>query len=208
MKCFTAPNLRTSLAALGVRPSRDIFTDLASAYAAPDRHYHTARHVDACLAQVQRYRAFAQQQAEVEIALWFHDAIYDTHRSDNEQRSAEWASEFLSSERADPECVSRVHALIMATWHKAAVEDLDQQLLVDIDLGILGQPRSVFDDYDAAIRREYHWVPWHEYAESRVAVLSEFLDRPYIYATPPLHDRFETPARQNIARAIARLEQA
>ena len=144
MNCFTRPNLQTSLAALGVRPSRDIFADLASAYAAPDRHYHTARHVDACLAQMQRYRAIARQPAEIEIALWFHDAIYDTHRSDNEQRSAEWASDFLSSEHADPARVSRVHALIMATRHKAAVDDPDQQLLVDIDLGILGQPRARF----------------------------------------------------------------
>ena len=208
MKCFTAHNLRMSLAVLGVRSSRDIFADLASAYAAPDRHYHIAGHVDACLAQVQRHRAIAHRPAEVEIALWFHDAIYDTHRSDNEQRSAEWASDFLASEHADPDCISRVHALIMATRHKAAVDDPDAQLLVDIDLGILGQSRGVFDDYDAAIRREYHWVPWPQYAESRVAVLSEFLDRPYIYATPPLHDRFETPARQNLARAIARLEQA
>ncbi len=125
---------------MGIRPSRDIFAELAAAYATPDRHYHTARHVDACLAQAQRYRSLAKQPAEIEIALWFHDAIYDTHRNDNEQRSAEWASEFLSSAGADPACASRVHALIMATRHDAAVDDVDQQLLVDIDLGILGQP--------------------------------------------------------------------
>ena len=149
----------------------------------PDRHYHTARHIDACLAQVQRYRSFAANPAEIEVALWFHDAIYDTRRSDNEQRSAEWASDFLSSTGAETAHVSRIHALIMATRHTAAADDPDQQLLVDIDLGILGQPRGVFDDYDAAIRREYHWVPWPQYAESRVAVLAEFLNRPFIYAT-------------------------
>lgn len=207
MKCFNAASLASSLAALDVRTTRNPYAELAAAYAAPDRHYHTARHVDACLAQVQRHRALAKQPAEIEIALWFHDAIYDTHRNDNELRSADWAAEFLSYERVDAGCVSRIHALIMATRHNVAVDDPDQQLLVDIDLGILGQPQRVFDDYDAAIRREYHWVPWPRYIESRIAVLSEFLKRPHIYATAALHELYEAPARRNLERAIVQLEQ-
>ncbi len=207
MKCFAAAHLASSLAVLHVRSTRDIFAQLAAAYAAPERYYHTARHIDVCLTEAQRHRPLAKHPAEIEIALWFHDAIYDTHRDDNEHRSAEWAAEFLSSERVDPACVSRVHALIMATRHSVAVDDPDQQLLVDIDLGILGQPRRVFDDYDAAIRREYHWVPWHRYVESRIVVLSEFLKRPHIYTTAALHERYEAPARRNLARAIAQLEQ-
>jgi predicted metal-dependent HD superfamily phosphohydrolase len=208
VNCFTRSNLATSLAVLDVRPTRDIFAELAEAYVAPDRHYHTARHVDACLAQFQPYRSLAAHPAEIEIALWFHDAIYDTRRNDNERMSAAWAAEFLSSEHADPACVARIHALIMTTRHDAAVDDPDQRLLVDIDLGILGQPRQTFDDYDAAIRREYHWVPWPRYAESRIALLSEFLKRPHIYATTLLRERFEVQARLNIAHAIAKLEQA
>jgi predicted metal-dependent HD superfamily phosphohydrolase len=208
MKCFTRSNLASSLAMLGARPTRDLFAELAEAYAAPHRHYHTARHVDACLTQFQPYRSLAEHPAEIEIALWLHDAIYDTRRNDNERLSAQWAAEFLSSENADQARVARIHALILATRHDAAVDEPDQQLLVDIDLGILGQPRPIFDDYDAAIRREYHWVPWPRYVESRIAVLSEFLKRPHIYATMPLRDRFETQARLNIAHAIAKLEQA
>ncbi len=207
MKCFNAASLASSLAALHVCTTRDIYAELAAAYAAPDRHYHTARHVDACLAQAQRHRPIAIQPPEIEIALWFHDAIYDTHRNDNELRSAEWAAEFLASEQVDSACVARIHALIMATRHNAAVDDPDQQLLVDIDLGILGQPQRVFDDYDAKIRREYHWVPWPRYVESRIAVLSEFLKRPQIYTTAAMHELYEAPARRNLARAIAQLEQ-
>jgi predicted metal-dependent HD superfamily phosphohydrolase len=205
MNHFTRASLLKSFAELRVRPSRDLFQELDAAYSAPDRHYHTAHHIDACLAQVHRYRTVATQPAEIEIALWFHDAIYDTRRNDNEPRSADWASQCLTSAGADAAQLSRIRALILATRHAAAADDSDQQLMVDIDLGILGRPRTVFDDYEAAIRREYHWVPWPRYAESRIAVLTGFLDRPFIYATAPLRDRFETQARLNIAHAIARL---
>lgn len=206
MSFFRRAGFESSLAQLGARPSRDGFTQLQAAYSQPHRHYHDTRHIDACLAQFDPYRALAQRPAEIEIALWFHDAIYDTRRNDNELRSADWAVEYLASARADPGSVSRIHALIMATRHDAPVGDYDQQLLVDVDLGVLGQPAHVFERYDSDIRREYHWVPWPRYVEARTAVLSGFLNRHRIYGTATFMDRHEAQARRNIASAIDKLK--
>jgi predicted metal-dependent HD superfamily phosphohydrolase len=206
MKFFTREHLMATLAELGASATYDIYPDLASAYAAPERVYHTADHIEHCLAHFQHHREIAGQPAQIEIALWFHDAIYDTRRADNEQRSADWARNFLGRARVEPACIERIGALIIATRHNAAVDDPDQQLLIDIDLGILGQSSAAFAVHDAAIRREYAWVPWPRYVEARVAVLTGFLNRSSIYSTPRFVARCEAQARRNIAHAIAKLE--
>lgn len=206
MNLFTRERFESTLARLGVRPMRDVFSALEAAYSEPDRHYHGTRHVSECLAQFQNHLRLAVQPSEIEIALWFHDAVYDTRRDDNERRSADWAADFLRSEHVADDRLARVHAMIMATRHAAPASDPDQQLLVDVDLGILGQPPPVFDGYDAAIRREYHWVPWPQYAAARISVLTGFLGRPRIYSTAAFFDRYEAQARQNIAGAIEKLK--
>jgi predicted metal-dependent HD superfamily phosphohydrolase len=182
-----------------------LFDELQRAYSAPDRHYHGVRHIDECLRALRDVRRHAERPAEVETALWFHDAIYDTRRSDNEARSADWARDALAAAGATTAVGERVHTLILATRHDAAVDDPDARLTVDIDLGILGQSPGAFARYDADIRREYHWVAWSDYVDGRTAVLRQFLARERIYATAPFHERYEAQARYNLACAVETL---
>src|SRR5262249_46323474 len=127
---------------------------------------------------------------------------YDTRRDDNELRSAHWAAEFLSDAGAGDDVCARVRDSIHATRHDVPVSDPDQRWVVDIDLGILGQSPDAFARYDAAIRREYAWVPWPQYVDGRIAVLSGFLRRSHIYQTPLFRERYEAQARRNVAAAI------
>jgi predicted metal-dependent HD superfamily phosphohydrolase len=182
-----------------------LYDDLQRAYSAPDRHYHGVRHIDECLRALRDVRPHAQRPAEVEAALWFHDAIYDTRRNDNEARSADWARRALADAGAANDVGDRVHALILATSHAATVDEPDARLTVDIDLGILGQPPPAFARYDTDIRREYHWVAWNDYVAGRSAVLRQFLARERIYATAPFYERFEAQARYNLACAVEAL---
>jgi len=186
-------------------PLDGLFGELRRAYSSPNRHYHDVRHVDACLKALRGVRAYAQRPDEIAVALFFHDAIYDTHRDDNEARSAEWAHAALLSAGAAASVAGRVQALILATRHAARTDDADAQLTVDIDLGILGQAPDAFARYDADIRREYHWVEWRDYVAARAGVLQRFLERERIYATTPFFDRFEAQARYNVASAIGAL---
>src|SRR5262249_29021873 len=81
---------------LGVADSaalKQLYGDVLNRYSEPHRHYHTTQHLAECFEKVQDIIAMAEHPAEVKVALWFHDAIYDTQRHDNEQRSAEWARE-------------------------------------------------------------------------------------------------------------------
>jgi predicted metal-dependent HD superfamily phosphohydrolase len=190
---------------LGVAQNLDTFERLQKAYAEKHRHYHTSEHINQCLAELDRVRHLARQPEEVEIALLFHDAIYVTRSKNNEAKSAAWATKFLAKSGVDSARVQRVHDLIMATTHDASIGDLDSQLLVDIDLSILGADRETYLRFESDIRREYWWVPSEIFGRTRAAILQSFLDRDSIYQTPTFRDRLENEARKNVALAVAAL---
>jgi predicted metal-dependent HD superfamily phosphohydrolase len=177
-----------------------LFAQLTAAYAEPQRHYHTLQHLGECLAAFDDARVLAEHPAEVELSLWFHDAIYAIKGHDNEQRSADWARAALTGADVGAEAAERVHALVMATRHTAVPVGRDEQLLVDIDLSILGAERARFDEYEQQIRQEYAYVPGFLFRRKRREILKGFLDRPAIYSTPHFHDALEARARDNLRR--------
>ena len=149
--------------------------------------------------------SLAARPAEVELGLWFHDAVYRTWRQDNEERSARWAFEFLSACGAPTDVAARVRDLVMATKHLGSEVSGDAALIVDIDLSILGEPPDVYDGFERNVRKEYWWVPRARFVTARSAVLRSFLDRPAIYHWPAFRERYETQARSNLERALADL---
>ncbi len=134
----------------------------------------------------------------------FHDAIYNTHSSDNEERSAVWASESVLA-AGTPEQATRIHGLVLATKHSAVPAGRDAMVLVDIDLGILGADIARFEEYELQVRDEYSWVPGPLYRRGRRKILAEFAEREWIYSTDYFRTVFEERARENIARSLARL---
>ena len=190
--------------ALGVAaPDDALRLELQRRYGEPQRHYHTMQHLGECLAWFDREQALAERPGEVALALWFHDAIYDVHAHDNEARSADWARQALQAAGASGAAAERVHALVMATRHDAVPEGRDAELLIDIDLSILGAERARFDEYERQVHAEYGFVPEEIRLPRRRAILQRFLDRPAIYATPRLHALLEARARENLQRSIA-----
>ncbi len=178
-----------------------LFERLIAAYRAPHRSYHALQHLQECIAHFSEVPALAVRPGEVEIALWFHDAIYDPRSGDNELLSANLASEELSAAGAPRECQTHVHELIMATRHEAKPSEADQQLLVDIDLAILGASPARFNEYDNQVRLEYSWVPGFLYRMKRREVLKGFLSREHIYCTEYFRERYEQQARANLRAA-------
>jgi len=183
------------------------YYDLAQRLAEPHRAYHTMRHILHCLEEMARVRPLAAQPDAMEMALWYHDAIYDTHAADNEAQSATLAAHCLRDASVPETFVQKVVHLIMATQHRAVAEDPDTRLLVDIDLAILGQPADIFDAYEQHIRQEYAWVSHEAFLEGRTRILRAFLRRSSIYATDRFHQHYEAQARINIARSLKVLEQ-
>ena len=161
------------------------------------------QHLLECLRGFDAVRHLAERPAEIELALWFHDAIYDVKRSDNEEQSANWATRELEAASVPKDVVARINALVMVTRHTGVPADNDQQLLVDIDLSILGAPMERFAEYETQIRDEYAFVPGFLFRRKRKQILKSFAERSRIYGTDHFHAALEQRARENLARAIS-----
>jgi len=170
---------------------------LIARYGEPHRHYHTWSHVLACLDARERIAPFAP--IAVDVALWFHDAIYDPKAHDNEERSAALMLEELgdSAKPAVP--------LVLATKHAAIPDTEEARLVVDADLSILGADEETFDIYERAVRQEYAFVPDAAFRTGRAHVLKSFLDRPTIFSTPVAQHLWESAARANLTRSLQSL---
>jgi predicted metal-dependent HD superfamily phosphohydrolase len=132
---------------------------LLASYAQRHRKYHTQQHLFECLTLLGSLRDTLERPDEVDMALWFHDAIYKVTASDNEERSAAWAGEVLCCAGVGQEAVGRIEALILVTKHDVAPRSTDEAVLADIDLAILGAPEARFAEYERQIRDEYAHVP-------------------------------------------------
>ena len=163
------------------------------------------QHLDECFEKLDELHPLARYPAEVELALWFHDAIYDVKQHDNEERSAEWARASAAAAGVFTEVCERVYSLILTTRHKAVPHGMDAEILVDVDLSILGAAPERFDEYEKQVREEYAWVPEFIFRRERKAILKEFLARPRIFSTTRFRERYERQARSNLERSLERL---
>ncbi len=188
----------------------DLRKELAALYRQPERHYHGLAHIEALLALQDEHRSEFSDPEAVEAAIWFHDAVYDSRRSDNEAQSAVLAAQRLAG-GTDSDRLARIVGMIEATATHAPPSPTDGSasrdtaLFLDMDLAILGALPALFDIYEAAVRREYAWVDEDAWRKGRAAVLKAFLDRPSIFHTQIFRQRYEQQARQNIERSLGKI---
>jgi predicted metal-dependent HD superfamily phosphohydrolase len=183
-----------------------LFNELIEHYSEKGRAYHNLSHIKALLDVSTAYKTDIQNYQAVFFAIWFHDAIYNTQKTDNEEQSAELAVQALTQLGVAKDTILLVQKMILATNHHRA-DDLpyDGKLFLDFDLSILGREAAIYKEYSQAIRMEYVWVPQDLYQQGRLKVLSSFLQREKIYYTEQLREIFEAQARQNIESELAEL---
>ena len=163
--------------------------------------YHVLTHVLGCLEELNRSRDLAKDADAIRLALWFHDAVWEPARPDNEEASAALADSALSAASVPGPRRQAVHALILATRHDRVPEGPDARLIADIDLCILGADPDDYDRYERAVRREYGQLSDETFASGRAAFAAGMLARPRIYATGRYFRRLEAAARANLARS-------
>ena len=106
---------------LGVKGDTNaVYNDLFVRYSEPHRAYHTLKHIGHCLEELERVRHLASNPDAVELALWYHDVIYDTTAKDSEEQSATLAIEVARNASLPDNFGQLVANLIMATKHTSA----------------------------------------------------------------------------------------
>jgi predicted metal-dependent HD superfamily phosphohydrolase len=180
------------------------FEPLARLYGGPGRYYHTLRHVEECLLELDCAKDAAENPLAIELALWYHDAIYDPRRHDNEERSCRFLAETLAPVGIDQRLIDEASGLIYVTKHDSSPTETDKALMADIDLSIFGQPAKRFDEYDSDIWKEYAWMGPIRFTDGRIAVLESFLHRKsgHIYSSDFFRQKYEEKARTNLIRMI------
>ncbi len=182
--------------------SKKYFEIVLEKYSEKKRFYHNLTHIQALLNRAENLKIYFQNYGAVRFAIWFHDIIYNTKRSNNEEKSAELAIKALEEMQIPNATIVLVEKMIIATkTHNASELIEDGKIFLDLDLGVLGASPKVYQEYHQAIRKEYSWVPWFLYKRSRKAVLRNFLAREHIFFTGELA-KLESIARQNISQEI------
>jgi predicted metal-dependent HD superfamily phosphohydrolase len=179
-----------------------VFNDLVNHYSENGRYYHDLTHIQRILNVVTSHKEQVRDFRSLELAVWFHDVIWEAEALDNEARSAEYAENVLSELGLPSEIAARVSDMIMATTHNFPVEDKDAQILVDADLSPLGADEEDFKKQSRAIRKEFSWIPDDVYKASRVQLMNRFLSRERIFYTEQFYNSYEAQARRNIQREI------
>ena len=179
---------------------------LSAGYSEPHRAYHTLRHIEHCLEEFEPVRREARDPVAVELAIWYHDVVYDTHRRDNEERSAVLAEGVATAAGLGSDLARRTGDLIRISTHRKPATDPDARLFADVDLAILGQPPEAFAEYERQVRREYEWVPEDVFKGARAPILETFLDRFSIYMTDPFREKYEKTARANLTASLLALK--
>lgn len=179
------------------------FAQLATRYGEPHRKYHTLAHIRDCLEQFESLRHLCEHPLAVELAIWFHDIVYNTIRHDNEEKSAKLMVDFAMNANVDPELIKVAYVCVLATKHDVDPSTQDEKVMIDVDLSILGRDWSAYEQYSRQIREEYKRFAQILYALNRRRIMQAFVDaRPYIYHTPFMREHCEKQARANIVREL------
>ncbi len=181
------------------------WNEIESSYSSKQRFYHNLKHLHYMIEFFNEYKQQLSYPNEVLFAIFYHDIVYRSTKSDNEEKSASIAKARLEQIGVETDSISLVEELIIATKHHDAKTNSDAAFLIDFDLGILGEPLDVYQTYCEQIRKEYKLIPSFLYRKGRKKVLHHFLSREHVYLTPTFQNQKEEKAIQNLQWELSSL---
>lgn len=182
-----------------------VYDFIVESYSEKNRKYHTLTHVSSCLKKFQDIKANLLFPDSVEMAIWFHDVVYDAGKSDNEEQSAKVTSAICSAHGLPDYFTDRVNYLILATKHDGnnlMPNDYDAFYLLDLDLFGLAWSWEEFVINNKNIQLEFSHFPKAMVLNNQREFLLELIHQDKIYKTEYFYENYENKARENIDRFI------
>ena len=169
-------------------------------YTAPSRHYHNLEHLENMLAELEEVKGEVENMDTLVFALFYHDVVYNAKKNDNEHQSALFLEKSLTK-TSFPHSKEAMLQIELTKEHLLS-DDHDTNILLDLDLSILGAPPEVYTRYAENIRKEYQMYPDFMYRTGRKKVLKSMLELPALFKTDFFKTRYEEAARENLRREI------
>lgn len=186
------------------RQPLSLWSEIEKSYSGAKRHYHNLVHLENLTSELLSIREEFEHWDTVVFSIAYHDAVYNTLKRDNEEKSAGLAMKRLSEINVPAKDIEACKNYILATkLHGVHSEEIN--LFTDADLSILGASPEAYAVYSKQIRLEYAWYPDIVYNPGREKVLLHFLSMENIFKTKHFRDRYETTARMNIQDELDRL---
>lgn len=187
---------------LGLDPARSqqVGEYLLAQYSQSARHYHGVRHIVSMLEGFDAIKSTFEHPHAAELATFFHDVIYDPSRQDNEDQSALKMQDLLGG-LVDRTLLETAVRSIEATKQHVLTPNHDTNLLIDLDMAILGQPWPVYEKYARGVMQEY--LPVYGDIAYRHGRRTLFLEPTIAHGTVFLTDAFQAlnqQAMQNMQR--------
>ena len=177
----------------------DPFPTLLKLYGGAGRYYHNFAHIEHCLSVFDGVQGSCRDRDAVELAIWFHDAVYEMGAADNELQSARLFID-QSGALTDDNLRERVYELIIATDHRYIPAGDDERLLADIDLSSFGLNWQRFRDDCINVRNEMSHLPDSQFYPGQIRFMNALLDRDPLFVNRQIHADYESQARSNINR--------
>lgn len=142
------------------------------------RPYHNFHHIEKMLADLDSrpgLRLDPLSKKHLQIAIIFHDVIYDPRATDNEEKSVEFMRNAALIHPAQND-TKKISELIMATKHHRYGEDALCDTIIDLDLAVLRQNFMGLVEYEHAIFKEYQFTNVANYTAKRVQFLRQLIE--------------------------------
>ncbi len=181
-----------------------MWSEIEKNYSEPNRHYHNLAHLNSILTELKIHQDKFSNWDAIVFAIVYHDFVYNTSESNNEEQSAEVAIKRLNLISFPEKLTTFCSHLILATKNHES-SDRETNLFTDADLSILGSDAEAYQTYTRQIRLEYSIFPDLVYNPGRKKVLTRFLNMKSIYKTKEFSDKYELTGRANLQTELSAL---
>ena len=187
---------------------------LLERWSSPERRFHNLKHLLSVLSRVDELTEETHEPDLVRLAAWYHGAVFASDLAatlankggEDEVASADVALTELLALGVPEARAQRVHDLVVhLARHTTDRSDPDSAVLCDADLAMLAVEPQRYKAYLEELRAEYSHIPQRDFLEARQRILRKLLARTSLFISP-LSERWEEPARQNVAAELSRVE--